>query len=78
MRDDVRSPLKDELGWVRYTTFPNFGKVEYFYEEGLTGVAGVLPDGRDNLIPRRSGIFRATTVDNHAGNPTLFRPDANK
>jgi len=25
--------------------FPNFGKVEYFCGEGLTGMAGVLPDG---------------------------------
>jgi hypothetical protein len=30
------------------TAIPNFGKVEYFCEEGLTGFwweAGVLPDG---------------------------------
>ena len=30
IRDDVRSPLKDEPGWATHTIFPNFGKVEYF------------------------------------------------
>jgi hypothetical protein len=33
----TRSPLKDEPGWATHTTFPNFGKVEYFCGEGLTG-----------------------------------------
>ena len=36
-RDDLRSPLKDEPGCTAHTTFPNFGKVEYFWREGLTG-----------------------------------------
>ncbi|WP_230646567.1 hypothetical protein, partial [Bradyrhizobium sp. Leaf401] len=31
-----RSPLKDEPGWATHTPFPNFGKAEYFLEEGLT------------------------------------------
>ncbi|QOG21468.1 hypothetical protein FOM02_33390 [Bradyrhizobium sp. SEMIA] len=31
-----RSPLKDEPGWATHTTNPNFGKVEYFCEIGLT------------------------------------------
>jgi len=36
-RDDTRSPLKDEPGWATHTTNPNFGKVEYFCDGGLTG-----------------------------------------
>ena len=28
------------LGWPTHTTFPNFGKVEYFCGEGLTCVCG--------------------------------------
>ena len=35
-QDDSRPPLKDEPGWATHTPFPNFGKVEYFCEEGLT------------------------------------------
>jgi hypothetical protein len=28
------------------TPFPNFGKVEYFRDHGLTDRLGVLPDGQ--------------------------------
>jgi hypothetical protein len=28
------------------TPFPNFGKVEYFWRGGLTGISGVLPVGQ--------------------------------
>ena len=31
-----RSPLLDEPGWTTHTPKPNFGKVEYFCERGLT------------------------------------------
>jgi hypothetical protein len=44
-RDDVRSPLKDEPGWTTHTSFPNFGKVEYFCEGGLTASAVFCPSG---------------------------------
>src|SRR6478735_4144493 len=33
----TRSPLKDEPGWATHTLKPNFGKVEYFCRNGLTG-----------------------------------------
>ena len=33
-----------------YAAIPNFGKVEYFCAEGLTGVAGVLPDGTRGFV----------------------------
>src|SRR5690242_13801327 len=29
-----------------HTPFPKFGKVEYFYLRGLTGILGVLPVGK--------------------------------
>jgi hypothetical protein len=45
IKTTTRSPLKDEPGWPTHTLFPNFGEVEYFCGEGLTGMAGVLPDG---------------------------------
>ena len=32
----TRSPLLDEPGWATHTTNPNFGKVEYFCDDGLT------------------------------------------
>jgi hypothetical protein len=32
----TRSPLKDEPGWPTHTPCPNFGKVEYICEDGLT------------------------------------------
>src|SRR3954470_577009 len=32
----TRSPPKDEPGWATHTSFPNFGKVEYFREDRLT------------------------------------------
>ena len=42
----TRSPLKDEPEWATYTPFPNFGKVEYFSNDGIDSPAGVLPVGR--------------------------------
>src|SRR4051812_3949373 len=41
----TRSPLKDEPGWTTHTPFPNFGKVEYFCGEGLTGWRVFCPTG---------------------------------
>src|SRR3954463_16475567 len=37
IKTTTRSPLKDKPGWAIHTPFPNFGKVEYFCGEGLTG-----------------------------------------
>jgi hypothetical protein len=34
-------------GCGKYAVIPNFGKVEYFYVEGLTGVGVFCPTGRD-------------------------------
>ena len=50
IRDDVRSPLKDEPGWATHTPFPNFGKAEYFCENGLTESLGVLPVGQRKAL----------------------------
>ena len=50
VRDDVRSPLSSGRDGGEYAVNPNFGKVEYFCEGGLTGFwreVGVLPDGLD-------------------------------
>ncbi|MET4799799.1 hypothetical protein ABIA96_002368 [Bradyrhizobium sp. LB11.1] len=44
-QDDSRSPLKDEPGWATHTPFPNFDKVEYFCEEGLTRWRVFCPTG---------------------------------
>jgi hypothetical protein len=43
--DDTRSPLKTEPGWATNTTFPNFGKVEYFQADGLTALRVFCPSG---------------------------------
>jgi len=50
-RDDVRSPLKDEPGWATHTPFPNFGKVEYFYADGLTARQVFCPSGYGRELP---------------------------
>src|SRR3954463_14726984 len=34
----TKSPLQDEPRWATHTSFPNFGKVEYFHQCGLTPV----------------------------------------
>ncbi|WP_247375521.1 hypothetical protein, partial [Bradyrhizobium sp. 173] len=35
----TRSPLKDEPGWATHTPFPNFGKAESFFLEGIDAPA---------------------------------------
>ena len=48
-RDDVRSPLSIGPGCRKNVAIPNFGKVEYFCERGLTGFGGrwvFCPTGR--------------------------------
>src|SRR4051812_15723713 len=57
--DDHRSPLKDEPGWAMHTIFPNFGKVEYFCGEGLTGWRVFCPTGGSSWTihgPAKNGI----------------------
>jgi hypothetical protein len=39
-----------------HTPFPNFGKVEYFWRRGLTGILGVLPVGQ------RKGLGHAAST----------------
>jgi hypothetical protein len=43
------------LGWVRHTTKPNFGKVEYFCDGGLTGERNRPGKG---LVTRPAGCCR--------------------
>ncbi|PDT65537.1 hypothetical protein CO683_31665 [Bradyrhizobium ottawaense] len=47
VRCDVRSPLSSGRDGGEYAANPNFGKVEYFCEEGLTGSGVFCPSGRD-------------------------------
>ncbi|WP_211434694.1 hypothetical protein, partial [Bradyrhizobium diazoefficiens] len=60
-RDDTRSPLKDEPGWARRTPFPNFGKVEYFSEGGLTASQVFCPSGNRDA-PRIWEALNSTVV----------------
>jgi hypothetical protein len=39
-----------------HTPYPNFGKVEYFWRHGLTGILGVLPVGQ------RKGLGHAAST----------------
>jgi hypothetical protein len=55
-RDDTRSPLKVKPGWATHTPFPNFGKVEYFCDDGLTASQVFCPTGRD--MPWRTACKR--------------------
>ncbi|MGC0393249.1 hypothetical protein ACVIU7_005803 [Bradyrhizobium liaoningense] len=51
----TRSPLKDEPGWATHTINPNFGKVEYFRADGLTGERNTeLPASCQGAAKRRA------------------------
>ncbi|WP_456623055.1 hypothetical protein, partial [Bradyrhizobium sp. P5_C12] len=58
-RDDTRSPLKVKPGWATHTPFPNFGKVEYFCEPGLT------PDRNSNSTAKAGEAYRNAPVMKH-------------
>jgi len=74
--DDTRSPLKDEPGWATYTSFPNFGKVEYFCGEGLTGVAkqGRLATKVGSNVPLLH-IKKILDLIQRNGNTAIARPN---
>ena len=46
VRDDRDTPSSLGRVMARHTPFPNFWKVEYFHNEGLTCRSGVLPVGQ--------------------------------
>ncbi|WP_210190359.1 hypothetical protein, partial [Bradyrhizobium canariense] len=46
VRDDRDTPLFLGRVAATHTSFPNFGKVEYFQRRALTDSLGVLPDGQ--------------------------------
>src|SRR4051812_4983998 len=50
----TRSPLEDEPGWATHTSFPNFGKVEYFCDGRLTASRVFCPSGDERPSPEAS------------------------
>jgi hypothetical protein len=45
VRDDRETPLWCGTGWPTYRSDLSFGKTEYFYRKGLTGVPVICPSG---------------------------------
>ena len=66
----TRSPLKDEPGWATNTINPNFGKVEYFRERGLTAFAVSCPSGNGLFwMPLRNTTTRSSPVNSQCALP---------